>query len=235
VRWTSLAPLRQAINLFIYYPVSKDLIRLLQEGLQSLAIQITDDQQAKLIAFVELLHKWNRVYNLTAVRDPRQMIQRHLLDSLSVMHFLQGTRVVDIGAGAGLPGIPLAIALPEKQFVLVDSNRKKTRFLQQAKTELALEQVEVVCSRIENYEPAQMFDSVISRAFTSLQQMAEWSSHLLTENGVLLAMKGHYPEAEMTELANSFEIKAVHKIDFPGLDADRYLIEVIQAKSQNRN
>ena len=208
-----------------------DLTRLLQQGLQSLEIQLSNDQQSRLVGFVELLMKWNRVYNLTAVRDPRSMLQRHILDSLSVLPYIHGRRIIDIGAGAGLPGIPLAIALPDKQFVLVDSNRKKTRFMQQAKTDLSLTQVEVVCARIENYHPDKLFDSVISRAFASLQQMADWAGHLIGANGVLLAMKGHYPETEITELAKSFEIKAVHKIVYPGLDADRYLVEICHAKS----
>lgn len=211
--------------------MSNELISLLQQGLRSLAVELTDDQQAKLVAFVDLLHKWNRVYNLTAVRDPRHMLERHILDSLSVLPYLQGTRIVDLGAGAGLPGIPLAIALPEHQFVLVDSNRKKTRFMQQVKAELELSQVEVVCERAENYYPEQLFDSVISRAFTSLQQMADWASHLIVPDGVMLAMKGHYPETEIAELSKSFEIKAVHKIDYPGLDAVRFLIEISRAKS----
>ena len=215
--------------------MSKDLIRLLQQGLQSLAAHITQEQQRKLVVFVELLDKWNRVYNLTAVRDPRQMLQRHILDSLSILPYVQGSRIADIGAGPGLPGIPLAIVLPEKQFVLVDSNRKKTRFMQQAKTELGLDQVNVVCSRIEDFHPDELFDSVISRAFTNLQQMAEWSSHLLKCEGRLLAMKGQYPEQEIADLANSFEIKAVHKINYAGLDAERYLIEILSTKSQKRN
>lgn len=206
--------------------MSVNLARQLQQGLQSLDIELSDDQQARLISFVELLVKWNRVYNLTAVRDPAQMLDRHILDSLSVLPYLSGTRIIDIGAGAGIPGIPLAIAQPNNEFVLVDSNRKKTRFMQQAKIDLSLGNVEVFHSRVENFQPEQLFDSVISRAFTSLQQMAQWSSHLLKKEGVLFAMKGSYPEQEISELANSFEIKAVRKIEYPGLNADRYLVEI---------
>jgi len=207
----------------------------LGEGLKALGVGLTDQQQSSLIDFVFLLIKWNKVYNLTAIRDPLKVLDRHILDSLSVLPYLNGNRLIDIGAGAGLPGIPLAIALTEHRFVLLDSNRKKTRFMQQAKAELALNNIFVVHSRVENYEPDQLFDAVISRAFASLKKMAQWSSHLVNENGVLYAMKGSYPEQEISELANSFEIKAVHKIEYPGLDADRYLLEIMLPKSQNQN
>ena len=213
----------------------KDLAAQLRQGLQSLNLELSSEQQHKLIAFIELLKKWNRVYNLTAVRDLRQMLERHLLDSLSIAPYLKGTRVVDIGAGAGLPGIPLAIVYPEFNFVLMDSNRKKTRFMQQAKTELQLENVDVVCSRAEDFQSDESFDSVISRALSSLSQFTRWASHLCASDGVMLAMKGTYPDEELSEIAKSFEIKAVHKIGYLGLDADRYLIEIKPTKSQKQN
>jgi 16S rRNA (guanine527-N7)-methyltransferase len=215
--------------------MSKNLSGHLQEALQVLNVSLTQQQQTELLSFVELLVKWNKVYNLTSVRDPLRMIDRHILDSLSILPFVHGSRIIDVGAGAGIPGIPLAIALPDRSYALVDSNRKKTRFMQQVKTEMALSQIDVIHSRIENYQPDELFDSVISRAFASLNQMALWSSHLLANGGKLLAMKGSYPEQEIAELANSFEIKAVQKIDYSGLDADRYLLEIGLAKSQNRN
>jgi len=215
--------------------VSKDLAAQLQKGLQSLNLQLSNEQQLTLIAFIELLKKWNRVYNLTAVHDLHQMLKRHILDSLSIAPYLKGVRVVDIGAGAGLPGIPLAIANPDFQFVLIDSNRKKTRFMQQAKTELRLDNVEIVCSRAEDFHANELFDSVISRALSSLSQMTLWVSHLCAADGVMLAMKGTYPDAEVSELAKSFEIKAVHKINYWGLDADRYLVEISHAKSRKLN
>ncbi|WP_455200866.1 16S rRNA (guanine(527)-N(7))-methyltransferase RsmG [Kaarinaea lacus] len=209
----------------------KDLAAQLKQGLQSLHLELSDEQQSTLIAFIVLLKKWNRVYNLTAVHGLHQMLSRHILDSLSIAPYLKGVRVVDVGAGAGLPGIPLAIAYPEFQFVLIDSNRKKTRFMQQAKTELRLDNVEVVCARAEDFNTNELFDSVISRALSSLSQMACWTSHLCAADGVILAMKGNYPEDEIAELANSFEIKAVHKISYAGLDADRYLVEIKLSKS----
>jgi len=207
----------------------------LQKGLQALDIVLSEAQQSKLLTFIELLLKWNRVYNLTAVRDPLKILDRHILDSLSILPYLTGSHLIDIGAGAGIPGIPLAIAQQEKHFVLLDSNRKKTRFMQQAKTELGLPNVEVVYGRVEDYKPDQPFDAVISRAFASLEKMARWSCHLINEKGILLAMKGSYPEQEISELANSFEIKAVHKIHYEGLNADRYLLEIVLPKSQNLN
>jgi 16S rRNA (guanine527-N7)-methyltransferase len=207
----------------------------LQDGLQALGVSLTEQQQSTLLEFTALLVKWNKVYNLTAVRDPLKILDRHIIDSLSVLPFLKGSRLIDIGAGAGIPGIPLAVTQIENQFVLLDSNRKKTRFMQQAKTELSLSNVSVVHSRVENYQPDQLFDTVISRAFASLKKMAQWSSHLVNEQGVLFAMKGSYPEQEISELANSFEIKAVHKIEYPGLVADRYLVEIMLSKSQNQN
>lgn len=209
----------------------KDLAAQLQQGLQSINLQLSNEQQLALIAFIKLLKKWNRVYNLTAVHDLHQMLERHILDSLSIAPYLKGVRVVDIGAGAGLPGIPLAIAYPDFQFVLIDSNRKKTRFMQQAKTELKLDNVEVVCSRAEDFNSNELFDSVISRALSSLSQMLSWASHLCAADGIMLAMKGAYPESELSELAKSFEIKAVHKINYLGLDADRFLVEISHAKS----
>ena len=207
----------------------------LREGLTALGVQLDERQQSSLLDYISLLIKWNKVYNLTSVRDPLKILHRHILDSLSVMPYMSGKRIIDIGAGAGLPGIPLAIAFPQKQFVLLDSNGKKTRFMQQVKTELILDNVNVIHSRVEDYQPDQPFDSVISRAFASLKKMATWSAHLVRENGVLLAMKGGYPEQEISELANSFEIKAVHKIDYTGLEADRYLLEIVLPKSQNLN
>jgi 16S rRNA (guanine527-N7)-methyltransferase len=209
----------------------EDLTEQLQRGLESLALRLTQEQQSRLLAFIALLVKWNRVYNLTSVRNAQDMLIRHIIDSLSILPYVQGVRIIDVGAGAGLPGIPLAIAKPECRFVLLDSNRKKTRFMQQAKTELSLGNVEVVCLRAEDFHPVELFDSVISRALASLSQIVSWSSHLCRANSVILAMKGTYPDAEIREIPKSFEIKAVHKLNYWGLDADRYLVEIVLAKS----
>ena len=214
---------------------SEQLQEHLRKGLKALDVALTEQQLSGLLDFISLLIKWNKTYNLTSVRDPLKILHRHIIDSLSVLPFLSGEHIIDIGAGAGLPGIPLAIAVPDKKFVLLDSNGKKTRFMQQVKIELGLSNIEVIHSRVENYQPDQLFDAVISRAFASLKKMASWSAHLVKENGVLLAMKGSFPEQEISELANSLEIKAVHKIEYTGLDADRYLVEIMLPKSQNRN
>jgi 16S rRNA (guanine527-N7)-methyltransferase len=206
--------------------VPNDLSAQLVKGLHSLGLQVTQEQQKSLLDFVALLVKWNRVYNLTAVREADKMLTRHILDSLSILPYLKGPRIIDVGSGPGLPGIPLAIVKPDFQFVLLDSNRKKTRFMQQAKTELHLDNVKVECARAENFHPAESFDSVISRAFASLSQIVAWSSHYCRENTALFAMKGAVSETEIAELPKSFEIKAMHKLDYPGLDADRYLVEI---------
>jgi 16S rRNA (guanine527-N7)-methyltransferase len=222
-------------------PKDEALVASLCQGERALGISLTPEQRNRLIVYIKLIVKWNRVYNLTAVRDPQRMLDRHILDSLSVLPYLLSSRIIDIGAGAGLPGIPLAIACPDNTFVLLDSNRKKTRFMQQAKIELALDNVEVVCDRVENYHPAERFDTVISRAFSSLLNMVNWSAHLCAPNGILLAMKGHYPEEELAELAqhsgptNSLQIKAVHNLHCAWAPAQRYLVEIKATKSSNQN
>lgn len=217
------------------------LVASLCQGERALGISLAPEQRDRLIAYIKLIVKWNRVYNLTAVRDPQRMLDRHILDSLSVLPYLSGNRIIDVGAGAGLPGIPLAIASPDKTFVLLDSNRKKTRFMQQAKVELTLDNVEVVCDRVENYQPAACFDTVISRAFSSLLNMVYWSAHLCAPHGVFLAMKGHYPEEEIAELAQrtgptkSLQINAVHNLQREGAAVQRYLVEIKAPKSSNQN
>lgn len=212
-----------------------DLSHLLTDGLSRLGISLTDDQQVKLLSFVDLLIKWNRVYNLTAVRKPQQIITHHLLDSLSVVPYIHGDRIADVGAGAGLPGIPMAILFPDKLFTLIDSNGKKTRFMQQATTELALNNIEVQHIRVEQLQPDELFDTVISRAFASLEKIAKLSCHLCSTTGVILAMKGLYPEQELVEVAKSFEIKAVHRLFVPGLDAERHLIVIKSTNSHKLN
>lgn len=204
-------------------------------GFDPVAIpELSDLQVSRLLEFVRLLSKWNRVYNLTAVRDPAEMVTRHLLDSLSVLPYIAGRSVIDVGAGAGLPGIPLALVLPDIQFVLLDSNSKKTRFMQQVKTELQLNNVTVVCARVEdlevksvNRQASETFDVVISRAFSSLLTMVKLAGHLCKPSGCILAMKGVYPQNELTDIPKPFEIKAVHELKVPQLNEDRYLIEMV--------
>jgi len=197
---------------------------LLIRGVQRLGIELPGDAAPGLLAFVKLLGKWNRTFNLTAVRDPVEVVTRHLLDSLAVLPFLEGERVVDVGSGAGLPGIPLALASPERRFVLLDSNSKKTRFLTQAVTELGLTNVEVVRSRAEDYRPEQGFDTVISRAFATLAATVHAAGHLCAPHGIMLVMKGVYPGEELEDLPPTMGLRAVHRLEVPGLAAERHLV-----------
>lgn len=160
-----------------------------------------------LFHYLTLLQKWNKAYNLTAIRDPLEMISKHLMDSLAILPFIQGKHIIDVGTGPGLPGIPLALAKPDYQFKLLDSNGKKTRFLHEVKRTLPLDNVEIIESRAENYRPSQGFDTVVSRAFSSLSQMITWTSHLVAKDGLWLAMKGLYPKEELTSLTLPWQVK----------------------------
>ena len=205
-------------------PVSSEkLENALKEGIQALGISLTEKQIEQLIAYLNLLIKWNKAYNLTAVRDPLEMVYRHLLDSLSIVPHIQGKRIIDVGSGPGLPGIPLAICYPELQVTTLDSNGKKTRFQLQVKTELQLDNLTVVNERVENcdFEP---FEQVISRAFASLKDMICWTQQLCSEDGVFLAMKGLYPDAELSELPEGFVVKTSHRLDVPGTEGERHLL-----------
>jgi len=204
------------------------LKKILSKGLRQLNLaQLLDDkQQDALIKYVELLDKWNKAYNLTAVRKPEQMVVRHLLDSLSISPFIQGEKILDVGTGAGLPGIPLAILFPERHFTLLDSNSKKTRFVVQASSELELPNVDVVQSRVEEFKPAEGFDTVVTRAYSAIGNMVEQTSHLLLNDGVFLAMKGVNPTTEIEELTTTYVVKENHAITVPGLEEERHLLEI---------
>lgn len=199
----------------------------LDQGLEALGIECPLEVCGRLLDYVRLLAKWNRVYNLTAVREPLEMVQRHLLDSLAVLPHLrelQPKRVLDVGTGGGLPGIPLALLSPQTDFVLLDSNSKKTRFVQQAVVELGLQNVEVVHARVEQYHPDMPFDVVISRAFSSLREMVEKAGTYCGSEGMLLAMKGAWPEQELADLPAGFILRDSQRLQVPGLDEERYLI-----------
>ncbi len=176
------------------------------------------------IQYLDLLIKWNKVFNLTRICDPKEMVLLHILDSLSINPYLHGTRILDVGTGAGLPGIPLAILRPEKKFVLLDSNNKKTRFLTQVVHELKLANVDIIHSRCEDLHPVHLFDSILSRAFASLEVMLKATQHLIDQDGRFLAMKGVYPESEIQEIPQGFKLLAVHKLVINGLDAKRHLV-----------
>lgn len=179
----------------------------------------------RLLQYVQLLVKWNSVYNLTAVRDPQEMVTRHLLDSLSLLPYLQGARMLDIGTGAGLPGLPLAVARPDLDCTLLDSNAKKTRFVVQAVGELALKNVDVVQMRAEQYRPAVLFDTLVSRAFASIADMLTAARHLCAPRGRFLAMKGSYPEDELAAIPADYTTEVV-ALTVPGLDAARHVVIV---------
>ena len=190
-------------------------------------IEYSIEQVKKIEDYVKLLDKWNKTYNLTAVRDVNEMIERHIADSLSIAGFLQGKCFIDVGTGPGLPGIPLAIIFPEKQFVLLDSNGKKTRFLQEAKRQLKLTNVEIVNERVENYNPQKRFDGILSRAFSSLDDMVMKTRHLCCENGHFFAMKGQYPEVELQAIRKPYK---VHPLYWAGHLSDRHLVIISQTR-----
>lgn len=203
-----------------------DLEQVLREGLQTLGLPLEDGQIAALFAYLALLQQWNHAYNLTAIRDPEMMLTHHLLDSLSIATRVKGMRIIDVGTGPGLPGIPLAICFPERQFTLLDSNGKKIRFLFQVKTALGLINVQELQTRAETYRPEKPFDAVISRAVTSLAGMTETCAHLLSKQGRFYAMKGQYPELELSELSKHYNVVGSHRLVVPGVDGHRHLIEI---------
>lgn len=197
---------------------------LLKTALQQNQLTCTEQAQQLLIRYLELLQRWNQTYNLTAITDPREMVYLHLIDSLVIRPYLTGNRLLDIGTGAGLPGIPLAITNPDKHFVLLDKNNKKTRFLTQVTAELGLKNVEVVHTRCEDFHPKQCFDSILSRAYASLWLFVNSSKHLLCKNGWWIAMKGRYPLDEISELGNDFILQNATRLDIKGIDVERHVI-----------
>ena len=201
----------------------------LAAGLQALQLELPASAQTRMLEYVALLAKWNAAYNLTAVRDPAQMITRHLLDSLAIAPLLRGKRIIDVASGAGLPGIPLALAFPDRHFVLLDAIGKKTRFMVQALATLGLGNAEVVQARVEDYQPEEGFATVISRAFASLTDFVRLTEHLCNPDGCWLAMKGAVPEAEIEALPAGFRVEAVHPLGVPGLDAERCVVAILKA------
>ena len=196
----------------------------LTAGVAALGLSLPEGAEAKLLAYLGLLDKWNRVYNLTAVRDPERMVSHHLLDSLAAVPFFQGETVLDVGSGGGLPGIPLAISRPELRVTLIDSIAKKTAFLLQAKAELGLGNLSVVTGRVEDYRAEAGFDAITSRAFSDLKEFVALTRHLLKPTGRWLAMKGLIPHEEIACLPDWVRVSANHALTVPGLEAARHLI-----------
>ncbi len=205
------------------------LTRTLKEGAAALGLDLSETQVDKLMAYQALLAKWNKVYNLTALRDPAQMVTHHLLDSLSAMTAFSGAqRVLDVGAGGGLPGIVLAIwaaeAQPQMHITLVDTVQKKTAFLNQVKAQLQLGNVTVVHARVEQLPIEQQFDVITSRAFAELKDFVTWSNHLLQQGGKYIALKGVLPQEEIERLPAGWNVQSIRPLQVPGLDAERHLI-----------
>jgi 16S rRNA (guanine527-N7)-methyltransferase len=194
----------------------------LRAGLAALSLELPAEVVERLLDYLDLLHRWNATYNLSAIRDPAEMVTRHLLDSLAVAPYVSGATLADLGTGAGLPGIPLALVAPEREVALVDSNGKKTRFLRAAVRELGLANVRVVESRVEAVEGR--FECITARAFASLADMLAWGGHLLAPGGRWLALKGRYPHDELDALPAGFAVEAVEPLAVPGLDAERHVV-----------
>lgn len=192
-------------------------------------LQVTDRQLEQLVGYVALLHKWNKAYNLTSVRDPDEMLVKHILDSIVVSTHLVGERFIDVGTGPGLPGIPLAIMHPEKDFTLLDSLGKRIRFIRQVIHELAITNVTPIQSRVEEFQPEQGFDAVLSRAFASMSDMVSWCHHLPAEHGCFMALKGQFNQQEVTELPAWCSVTEVKSLQVPELEGERHLV-ILTAK-----
>jgi 16S rRNA (guanine527-N7)-methyltransferase len=196
----------------------------LAQGAAELQLELAADIHERLIKYVALLEKWNRVYNLTAVRGAQQIVSHHLLDSLAVAPHVGAQTLLDVGSGAGLPGIPLALALPRMRVTLLDANQKKAAFLRQAVIELALENVNVVCGRAETWQPAERFEMVISRAFSDLRKFFALAGGLCAKDGIMAAMKGNWREDDLEPLPRGVSLKGVVSLKVPGLAASRHLV-----------
>jgi 16S rRNA (guanine527-N7)-methyltransferase len=207
------------------FPEAKLLARL-QQLISATDLVITSAQEQQLIALVAMLHKWNKAYNLTSVRDPQEMLVRHILDSLVVSPYLHGDHIIDVGTGPGLPGLPLAICNPDKQFVLLDSLGKRINFIRQVIHELKLTNVTPVLARVQDYQPNQGFSSVISRAFASLADMLSWCHHLPSADGRFIALKGQPTEEELATVALPYTVKGVYALHVPELNAARHVVEI---------
>lgn len=208
---------------------TSSLEQKLSDGLATLKIALPKDAQEKLIAYVKLIEKWNKVHNLTAVRELDKMITLHVLDSLTVLPFVAGkNNLLDVGSGAGLPGIPLAIARPDLRVTMLDSNHKKTAFLTQAKTELGLANCEVINERVELWQTMKKFDGVVSRAYSDLSEFVDQAGQLLARDGHMLAMKGVVPHEEILKLPASYKVEKVAELHVPELDAKRHLVVLKQ-------
>lgn len=202
---------------------------LLAEGVAQLGLKLPPRALQRLLQYLTLLEKWNQTYNLTAVRDPLDMVSQHLLDSLAVVPHIVTTSILDVGSGAGLPGIPLALALPDARLTLLDSSQKKCAFLRQALIELALPNAAVECARVEHWSTPQRFELVISRALSDLGEFIALAGHRVAPGGTLAAMKGVYPHEELARLPRGFRLRGAQALSVPGLRGARHLLLLEQS------
>lgn len=198
----------------------------LQQLVAKTSLQLTDLQLQQLVSYVQLLDKWNSAYNLTSVRDPQEMLVKHILDSIVVAPHLHGQSIIDVGTGPGLPGVPLAICCPDKSFTLLDSLGKRIRFLNQVKIQLKLNNIQPLQSRVEDHHPVAGYDSVVSRAFASMTDMVTWCRHLPSENGQFLAMKGAQVQEEIAALPDFVKVVDTIELQVPDLVGQRYLVRL---------
>ena len=208
--------------------MKEPLRQQLEFGLKQMGLHFSVERQQKLVHYIQLIARWNKTFNLTAIRDVEEMVSKHLLDSLAVQPFIEGSLILDVGSGAGLPGIPFAITSPDKHFVLIDSNGKKTRFLMQAKIDLKLDNVEVVNRRVEDYQPTRdghrlYFDVITARAYAASDDILSNTSHLQNEDSRILVMQGKLDEQIDSD---RYRLIESHALDVYGLDADRHLLEI---------
>ncbi|AXN31964.1 16S rRNA (guanine(527)-N(7))-methyltransferase RsmG [Vibrio coralliilyticus] len=188
-------------------------------------LEVSDNQRDQLVGYVEMLNKWNKAYNLTSVRDPSDMLVKHILDSIVVSSHLQGQRFIDVGTGPGLPGIPLSIMNPDKEFYLLDSLGKRIRFIKQVLHELKIENVTPIQSRVEEFQPQDKFDGVLSRAFASMVDMVEWCHHLpKAQTGCFMALKGQLPQDEIDQLPDWCSVTDIKALQVPELEGERHLV-----------
>jgi 16S rRNA (guanine527-N7)-methyltransferase len=202
---------------------------LLAAGAAALGVPLTAGQRASLLRLVAEVEEWNGRFNLTAIREPAEMVRKHLLDSLAVQPWLTGTRIADVGTGPGFPGLPLAVINPDRRFTLVEATAKKSRFVEHAARALGLDNVEVVNSRAEAWRPPRPFDTVVCRALGKLHEFVRFAGHLCAREGRMLAMKGQYPEAELAAVPKGWRVVAVHRLEVPGLGAERHLVELARS------
>jgi 16S rRNA (guanine527-N7)-methyltransferase len=208
------------------YKLENELLFFLKNSLKKCELTVTEDQQLQLIRYVLMMHKWNKAYNLTSIRDPKNMVIKHVIDSIVVAPFLDKIYYIDVGTGPGLPGIPLAIMCPDKQFILLDSLGKRVRFMKQVAYELKIENIQPVQSRVEDYFPDVKIDGVLSRAFASLKDMLHWCQHLVDSDGVFIALKGQLTTAELDELPLEFTLLETVKLDVPDLEGARHIVKI---------